>query len=343
MSRPPAFDELAIARLAQEQDQVVSRTQLAGLDVARHHIGHRADSGRWQPIGPRVVVLHTGLLNERQRWWVATLHSGPRSALAGLTAATAEGLSGFASPVLHTVVPHGVYAPELDHSLVTVRPRQSRLLTPDRVHPAKRPPRLRLPPALVTGAEACSSDERARLVILSGIQQRLVRPADLRDVLDQIERLARRGLIIEAVNDAEGGAHSLPERTWSLLCRTHGLPAPTRQQKIQRSTGTWYLDSDFEEWLVTVEVNGSQHELWERGERDDHRRNVLGISGRLVITLSSHGVRHAGELCVVTVAAALLSRGWQPGSAVYDRLRAAAIRTGIDLVTGDRLGSARSA
>ncbi len=94
---------------------------------------------------------------------------------------------------------------------------------------------------------------------------------------------------------------------------------------------------------MTVEINGSQHELWEHGERDDHRRNVLGISGRLVITLSSHGVRHAGEDCLVSVAAALLSRGWQPGPAVHDRLRGAAERKGIDLRTGDRARPARSA
>jgi len=343
MSRRPAFDELAIARLAQQQDQVVTRAQLAGVKVDRHHIAHRSDSGRWQTVGPHVVVLHTGPLSQSQRWWVATLHSGPRSALAGLTAATAEGVSGFASPVMHTVVPHGVYAPDLDHPLATVRTRQSRSLHAAWIHPVKRPARQRLPPALVTGAEASSSDDRARLVILSGVQQGLVRPTDLRSVMDQIARLTRRRLIVEAVADAQGGAHSLPERTWSRLTRSYGLPEPTRQQKIRRATGAWYLDCDFDEWLVTVEINGSQHELWEHRERDHHRRNVLGIGGRLVITLSSHGVRHAGEECLVIVAAGLLSRGWQPRPAVHDRLREAAERTAIDLTTGDRIGPARSA
>lgn len=341
MSKPARFDEIAVVRLGQTQEMVLSRRQLSELSVDRHHIGHRVSGGRWQTIGPRVVVLHSGVLTDRQRLWVATLHSGPDSALAGLTAAAAEGLTGFDSPTLHTLVPHGSYAADLVHPVVRVRVRQSRTVVESSVHPVRLPRRQRLAPALVTAADGAARPDRARLIILSAVQQRLVRPDDLTVALRAHRRLARRGLLIETIDDAAGGAHSLPERSWSRLRRTYGLPPPTAQRAIRRRSGTWYLDSDFLDWLVSVEVNGSQHELWVCGERDDHRRNVLGIGGRLVITLSSYGVRHEGEMCAVTVAAALLSRGWEPSPAVRRGLTTAADRVGMDLTTADWVATDR--
>ena len=313
---------------------MLDRRSLGALGVTSHQIAHRAATGRWQVIGPFVVVLGTGELSERQRQWAAVLHSGPGAALRGLSAATAGGLEGFASRVLHTVVSHGRYAVDLSAPALQVRVRQSRCLDPAALHPVALPPRQRLPVALVDAAADAVSPERARLLLMSGVQQRLIRPADLRATLDELLRVRNRGVQLEAVGDAEGGIHSLSEREWSRGIRRAGLPVPTHQRAVRRANGTWYLDASFDAWLVSVEVNGTQHAELTRSERDDHRRNVLGTAGRLVLAVSSHAVRHT-DIPVLATAAALLARGWRPPVRVRDHLERQAAAAGFDLVTGD--------
>jgi hypothetical protein len=331
--------EAGLAELRASQDQVLSRAQLAELGFDRHAVAHRVATHRWRAVGSRVVVLATGELTWRQRMWVAVLHAGPASALADLTGAQAEGLTGFESSTLHVVVPHGSDGTDLvdRRAGVTVRVRQSRRLDEARVHPAHMPRRLRLPEAIVGAAAAAPSDDRARLLLVAPVQQRLLVPHDLRDAIDDRIRVRRRNLMLECVDDIEGGAHSLPEADWTRAIRRYRLPEPTRQRKVQRADGTWYLDADFEEFLVGVEINGSQHLVAGALVLDDHRRNVLGTGGRLVITIASRVVRHRRGQAVVATAAALLSRGWSPEPHVLARLETLARAEQMDLRTGDWL------
>lgn len=332
-----------LAQLAEEQDRVASRKQLRVLGFDAHFVHRQVSAGRWRQIGPNVVVLHTGPLSARQREWVAVVHSGPSAALCGFSALQAEGVAGFEPSCIQTVVPHGSAASNLDHELVQVRITQTRVMIPAEIHPVRQPARQRLPFAVITAASSAATDARARLVVISAIQQRRVRPDELRYALGRRTKVRRRSLIIEAIADAEGGIHSLPERQWLTLMRRYGFPRATRQQPVRRSGGTWYLDCDFEAFHVTVEINGAQHEALLLAESDNQRRNVLAIAGRLVITLSSHAVRHDSGTCVAVVAAALLSRGWVPSAPQVVQLQDVANRAGIDLSSGGRLrGSTES-
>jgi hypothetical protein len=340
--RRSRLDEAALAELAAEQESVVSRPQLAELGADRHLVARRVALGRWQRVGPRVVVLTTGAPSPPQRLWVATLHSGPTAALAGLTAAEAAGLRGFESSTLHTVVPHGTDGTDLAdrRTGITVRVEQSRRFRPELLQPQRRPPRLRLATAVVGAASTIEPERRARLLVLSALQQRLVRPDELREDVVARARLRRRRLILESIDDAEGGIHSLPEREWSRAIHRYGLPEPARQQLARRADGTWYLDADFQPWGVGVEINGTQHLRPGAVAWDDHRRNVLGTGGRLMITLSSYDVRHRPGVGVIATAAALLSRGWRPRPGTLARLTGLAGRLGMDLATGDWTSSA---
>lgn len=331
--------ESRLEQLALTQDGVVSRDQLAFLGADRSVVRHRVDAKRWRAIGPRVVLLGTGEPTFRQRLWVAVLHSGPHCALAGLTAAEAEGLTGFSSSTLQTVVPHGADATDLVDPLagVTVRVTQSRRLREQLLHPARTPRRLRLQHAIIDSASGAVSDDRARLLMIAPVQQRLLLPADLRMVMSGRPKLVRRALLLEVIDDVEGGAHSLPERAWSRAIRRHGLPEPHRQRLVQRADGRWYLDADFQPYGVGVEINGAQHVVAAQAAVDDHRRNVLATGGRLMITIASHTVRHDPGAAVVTTAAALLSRGWGPPPGVRRGLDQLAVEVGMDLRTGDRL------
>lgn len=324
---PPGLD-----LLARRQDDVVSRAQLADLGVDRHMVSRREAGRVWRPVGPRAVLLHHGPLTTKQRWWVAIVHGAlphstragscegpPTVALSGLSAAEAGGLTGFETSVVHIAVAHGREVEDLDHPVVRVRIHQTRHLEEREVHPTLTPPRLRLPRAVVSSASDVALDRpnRARALIAAAVQQRLVRPAELLAAAAGRRTLPGRRLLLETISDAAGGAHSLPEIGFLRGLRAAGLPEPTRQRKLQRADGTWYLDNDFDEYLVTVEVNGLQHYEQLLREADDFQRAVLQITGRIVVDLSSHAVRHQIERSMLLTAEALAAHGWVPsGKAV---------------------------
>jgi hypothetical protein len=175
-------------------------------------------------------------------------------------------------------------------------------------------------------ASAAASDNRTRAVIAAAVQQRLLRAHDMSTYVDPRRTLPKRRLIRETIADVAGGAQSLPELDYARALRRAGLPAPTRQRKVRRPNGVWYLDNDFDDWLVTVEVNGMQHHDLLASESDDVRRGGLQARGRLVVDISSYTVRHRERLAVLRTAEALTSRGWVPTGAVRARLLRYAVK-----------------
>jgi hypothetical protein len=338
---PPDLD-----RLARSQLEVVSRAQLAALGVDRHMIARREANRVWRPLGPRAVVLHRGVLTREQRWWVGVLHGDLREvtgierppelpvvALTGLSAAEAGGLAGFETRVVHVAVEHGREVEDLNDAAVRVTVHQTRHLDRSEVHPTLRPARLRLPRAVVESASQVAIERpgRARALIAAAVQQRLVRPRDLRAFATMRRTLPGRRLVLETIDDAAGGAHSLPELELLRGLRAAGLPEPARQRKLQHADGTWYLDNDFTAYLVTVEVNGIQHYEQLLREADDFQRAVLQISGRIVVDLSSYAVRHQQEQSMLLIAESLVSHGWQPSPRAVRVLTAYRNRLGWDL------------
>jgi hypothetical protein len=326
-----------LAQLARLQDHVVSRSQLAGIGADYQVVDRRTRAGTWQLFGPRVVVLHNGRLTREQRWWAAYLHGSlddvgrpVRAALCGLTAIEAGGLVGFEAPVLHVVVEHGRQVTDLESRQLTVRVHETRLFETTEVHPTRQPPRLRLPRSIVQCASdaAIRQPDRARSIIAAAVQQRLVRPEAMRRYAVARRTLPGRRLLLETISDAQGGAHSLPELEFLRGVRSTGLPEPRRQRALQRANGTWYLDNDFGDYLVTIEVNGLQHYEQIATESDEFRRAVLEIGGRLVVGVSSYAVRHQIARCMIITAEALISRGYRPPRETAQRLDALWERAG---------------
>ena len=65
----------------------------------------RLTSGRWQQVCHGVVVVQSGPLSATQQLWAALLWGGKGALLAGLTAASLEGLHGFTEPGIHLLLP----------------------------------------------------------------------------------------------------------------------------------------------------------------------------------------------------------------------------------------------
>jgi hypothetical protein len=331
-----------LTELARDQCGVVSRGQLTALGIEDRVVTRRDLAGLWRVVGPQVVAVHRGELGRDARWWAAVLHASqvepsvaPTAALSGLTALEAGGLTGFETKDVHVVVEHGREVDDLRVGALRIIVHETRLFRPDDIHPTLRPARLRLPRAVVESASSLVRDQpnRARSLLAAAVQQRLLRGDDLRIVAAGRRTLPGRRLILETISDAQGGAHSLPEMELLRGLRRAGLPEPRRQRRLQRADGTWYLDVDFDTYLVTVEVNGLQHYEQTLREADDFRRAVLQIGGRIVVDLSSYAVRHQLTRSLLLIAETLISHGYRPSPVTERRLAQMRQHTGGDAST----------
>jgi hypothetical protein len=305
--------------LAARQDHLVSRVQLAEHGVGHQLVARRVASGLWQSIGPQVVALFPGGLTRCQQMWSGVLHAGGDAVLARLTALEAAGLTGFDDDWIHVCLSQGDNTDDLVDDLVQVRVHESRNLPAEHLLLHASPPRMRQDRAVVDAASAAVSERACRTILTMSVQQRLATAQLLRPMVVERRTLPRRATILECLDDLQGGSHSLPEQDYLRALRRAGMPLPTCQRVVRRPDGRYVLDADFDEWLVTVEINGAHHMDVRQKEWDDIRRTRLAIGGRLVVDIGSWTVRRDSDLAVLLTADALLSRGWRP----TERLRAA--------------------
>jgi hypothetical protein len=307
MSISPSSPEVdPLAQLLADQDNVAARHQLLDV-VSEDWLDWRIRSDRWQVVHPGIVVAHSGPLDAAQRRWADLLSCGPGAVLAGLTAATADGLVGHVPDRPQYLVPHQRQVTDRDDLEVHSTTR----LGPEHVHPVRQPPRTRMARSLVDAASWARNDSLARVVLSAGVQQRLVTADDLILVTLPVRNLKRRRLILGTAVDVGGGSHSLPELDFLALCRSYGLPPPTRQVVRRDSTGRRrWLDVCWEEYGLVVEVDGLFHMDAEQWWADMWRGNdhTVGLEG--VLRYPSFAIRREPRRVAEQTAAALRARGW---------------------------------
>lgn len=270
----------AAARVASAQCSVVSRRQLLAAQVPRWLVRHELRTGRWQRTGRQTVALHNGPLDTAARRWVAVLESGPRAALDGVTALQAAGLHQLTDGLVTVVVPKGARR----RRVPGVRLRESRRYRAEDVVRTGIP---RTAPAVaaVHAALWAATDRQATLFLTLVVQQGLCRPADLSDATTAVRRHPRRRLLAQVVLDLADGSRSLGELDVARAMRTRGLPEPERQAVRKRPSGTQYLDADFPSYDVSLEIDGSQHELPEQRLDDLLRDLGLATEGRTTVRI----------------------------------------------------------
>lgn len=287
--------------------------------MTRGELRWKIDSGRWQKPSRGVVVAQSGPLTDRQILRATLLRAGPRAVLAGLTAARLDGLTGFgdkASVVdgpIYLLAPAGYKrrsAPLLQLNVVT---HYSRSLTSVDVHPTRQPRRTRIARSLVDAAAWMPTDRGAAAILAAGVQQRLVRVEDLRQVVDRIETLRRRGLMTGLLGDIAGGAQALSELDFTRqVVRRHRLPEPSRQvaRRDERGRRRW-IDVMWDEWKIIVEIDGAQHadplQRWDDMERD----NGLEIGGYRTLRFPAWLVRNDPEHVAREILSALRRNGYR--------------------------------
>jgi hypothetical protein len=308
-SSPEASNSSPEASNRAAASAVLSRT--VALDVLTPaQLRWRVASGRWQRPCPGVFVAHSGPLTVDDALRVALLWAGDGAVLAGLTAARLDGLAGFSDDRIHVLLPDSRQVRKRLPGL-PVLPHRSRCFGAGDVHPAKNPPRTRIARSLVDAAVWMHTDRGSQAVLAAGVQQRLVRPADLLAVVARNPRLHRRTIILSTLNDIMGGAEALSEIDFTrLVIRAFGLPEPTRQTvRYDSLNRRRWLDAVWEEAAVLVEVDGIHHMDATQWWDDMDRENAIKLDGYLVLRFTAFVVRYRPGYVAAQIRAAFCAVG----------------------------------
>lgn len=275
-----------LGQLIDEREGVLSTSDMLRF-VTRSRLRWQISTGRWQQPARGVVVTQSGPLTERQSLRVALLRAGPRAVLAGLTAARLDGFTGFNDKTaafghpVYLLAPYGCkrHAPFPEQTVVM---HYSQALTTLDVHPRRQPRRTRIARSLIDAAAWMPTERGAMAVLAAGVQQRLVRPRDLTNVVDRMGTLRRRKLIRETIGDIAGGSQALSELDFTRqVIRASRLPEPSRQSARRDARGRRrWTDVMWDAYKVVVEIDGAQHTEDPLQRWDDMERDIdLGLDG----------------------------------------------------------------
>ncbi len=266
-------------------------------------------AGRWQRHG-QVVICHNGPLSDEQAVWVAVLRSPVGVVLAGSMAAVRRGLSWPLPARPQLLVPA---AGPLPH-LADVDVRRTRLLEAEDVHPVAQPPQLRLPRAVVDEASRARRPDDVRALLCAAVQQRMARVADLREVVLRMGPIKHRALMLTALVDVEGGAHSVREMAFGRLLRRATLPPPSRQVVRRRAGGRYYLDAAWEDWDLHAEIDGLGHlEVAQWGVDCDRTNELeLGKVRERRLRIPGFWIDERPDHVIDQVRRGLIRGGWHP-------------------------------
>lgn len=275
--------------------------------VGEKRLRTRVRNQLWQQPYRGVVVTHNGPLTPEQATWAHLLACPPGSVLGGLSALEQDGLTGFPPDATYVVVPDHARRPEREGLVV----HSSVYLDERDVHPLRTPPRTRTPRSVVDAASWSEAPRRVRAIVLASAQQGLVRTRELREALTRRGTCRHRALIVESYLDAAGGIQSLPERDFDTIRTWVGLPEPTRQRRVRRKDGKYYLDVTWDEYEVAVEIHGIPHMRALQWDADLLRANEIVIGGPKLLIFSSYAVRHEREVVSDQLRRLFANAGWQ--------------------------------
>ncbi len=306
---PPKSDlRLARARalrLAAGQDLVLSRRQLYAAGVPRWAVRHELRVGRWQRTGRQTVVVHNGPLTVAAQRWVAVLECGPRAALDGVSSLQAGGLAHLTDVVVHVIVPKGSRKPRLRG----VRIHESRRWREeDVVDEGIR--RTRAAVAAVHAALWAVTDRQAQLFVVLAVQQGRTTVQQVHEVLTTVRRHGRRRLLHALLLDLAGGVRSLGELDVARAMRSRGLPEPLRQAVRRRASGSHYLDAEFPEHQVVLEVDGAQHDELDHRLSDLLRDVAASCEGSTTVRIPLVAWRLDEGAVLDALELLFASRGW---------------------------------
>lgn len=303
-------DSKPVRELAFAQAGVISRRQLLGLGLTRWQIKAQLRACRWKAHGRQTISTHTGELSAAAMRWYAVFEAGPRAVIDGVSALEVAGLTGWQSKKVRVSLPRGAPAVRRPGLMV----RQTRRLRKDDVIQVGLP-RVRPEIAAVRAALWAVTDRQAATLMAMTVQQRLTTAEAIGRALLDIKRHRRRRFLERIVLDLMGGAESMGELDFAVLCRRHGLPGPDRQAIRKTSKGNAYLDVFWLRFRLVVEVDGIHHIKAPAVVADALRQNNISLEADVVLRVPLLGLRVAEAEFMQQIRQGLVNGGWRSKAA----------------------------
>lgn len=272
------------AQLAEGHAGLAHRRDLRTAGVSRADVRSEVTAGRWATAGRHTVIIGTSAPSDEGLWWQALWETGAGAVLDGTSALLAAGMKGFATDTIDVALPMRNRCHPL--AGVTVHRRRE-------VGPVTGAELRRCAPdwATIRAAQWAGTDRTATLIVCLAVQQRLVAPSRLLAAWEEVRRSPRRRLLDAVIRDVCDGAHSLGELDFARMVRRAGLPPPSRQVVRTGPDGRVYLDVEWEDVGLVVEIDGGQHALALNPVDDALRQNDVTIDARMVLRVPVLGLR----------------------------------------------------
>ena len=274
---------MSLDELLHTQDGVISRAQVLACGLDDNFIESRVRRRIWARVHRGVFVDHTGRPTWSQRLWAALLFYDDAAACD----ASAMALFGLAAPARPELVHVAVDQSRRVTSLAGVRLHRVTDLS-SHVHPIRRPPTLRIEPAVLRTASSQRDEASAIAVLADACQSRRTTAPRLAAGLSSFPRLPRRSLMIAVLEDVATGAFSVLEHRYlTRVERPHGLPTATRQRRVLMGRHPAYRDVEYLGGALVVELDGRlghtrTEDRWADLDRDI--ANVVAGSANLRLT-----------------------------------------------------------
>ena len=224
-----------------------------------------------------------------------------------MTALQDAGLTGLTDTLVHISVPRG----SRPRKVAKAKVRELRRFREADVEKGEAGRRMRPAVAAVNAALWARSDRQAKLFVVMTAQQRLAAPAEMLTVLQGVQRHRRRAVLLATLADVAGGSQALGELDIVEGCRRRGLPIPSRQSIRRRPNGDEFLDCEFKEYQLVLEIDGAGHARPEQALSDVLRDLNLFVERSSVIRIPLVAWTLDQEAVLDGLEAAFRSRGWR--------------------------------
>ncbi len=277
----------SLAALAQTQDGVFSRSQIASLKITKQQVQRWVDRDLIERVGRRSLAFPGTPRTWRFLLRSALFDAGSSAVLSHRTAAHLHQFDGFGEGPVELTVPRR----NRDRVISGVLHSTSGLLLIDRskvdeVWPCTSPAR-----TIIDLAQTCSREE-AENAVDSALRLGACSAAFLGKRLEVLRHTGLHGVtMLDSILVDSGGANRL-ERRFLVLCRENGLSRPTCQV-VHRRAGqpVVRVDFDFAPLALIVEVEGNvAHSSPRQRQRDAERRRQLTSLGRVVTSFTFEDV-----------------------------------------------------
>jgi hypothetical protein len=285
MAHEGRAEAMDVARVARQQNGLVTDEQLAAIGLSSESVRRRVAAGALVRMGSGVYAVGGTPCSWEQSALAACLDAGSAAVLSHQSAGAAWHLAVPPALPIHLTVPYGNSARSRAGGVVRHR---SRALTAGERTRIGRLPVTSLTRTLVDLAATTSGEALSRIVD-DALCRRLVSPARLRAAVEQHARAKRRGTraLRGVIEPWLAGApfESVAEARFRRAIALAGLPEPVVQQVVTDGDGfVARTDLAWPDQMVVLEVDGFRwHANPDSHARDSRRSNRLAASGWTVL------------------------------------------------------------